>query len=99
VDVGFANAGFDSRSYGRTTRVSHLHNRLRDFGALLGEACEQKTRISPRIGTDYINEAYAAAKAPPGGRITGAGRRGFCAPSRDTARVQEYTIQRGVPGA
>ena len=56
-----------------------LRNRLRDFGMLLGEAWEQKKRISPRISTDYIDEAYAVARRAGalGGKITGAGGGGF----------------------
>ncbi|GAA0492330.1 GHMP kinase [Paractinoplanes deccanensis] len=63
------------------TAMKHalLRNRLRDFGALLDEAWEQKKRISPRISTAYIDEAYAAARAAGalGGKITGAGGGGF----------------------
>ena len=56
-----------------------LQNRLRDFGGLLGEAWEEKKRISPRITTDYIDEAYAVARREGalGGKITGAGGGGF----------------------
>ncbi len=56
-----------------------LRNRLRDFGTLLGEAWEQKKRLSPRISTDYIDEAYATARryGALGGKVTGAGGGGF----------------------
>jgi len=56
-----------------------LRNRLRDFGQLLGEAWEQKKRMSPRITTPYIDEAYAAARQAGalGGKVTGAGGGGF----------------------
>jgi D-glycero-alpha-D-manno-heptose-7-phosphate kinase len=56
-----------------------LHNRLRDFGALLGDAWEHKKRMSPRISTDYIDEAYDVARRAGalGGKITGAGGGGF----------------------
>lgn len=56
-----------------------LQNRLRDFGALLGEAWEQKKRMSPMISTDYIDEAYALAleHGALGGKVTGAGGGGF----------------------
>jgi D-glycero-alpha-D-manno-heptose-7-phosphate kinase len=63
------------------TRMKHalLQNRLHDFGVLLDEAWHQKKRISPRISTPYIDEAYAAARAAGalGGKITGAGGGGF----------------------
>jgi D-glycero-alpha-D-manno-heptose-7-phosphate kinase len=56
-----------------------LYNRLRDFGSLLGEAWEQKKRLSPRISTGYIDEAYAVARREGalGGKVTGAGGGGF----------------------
>jgi D-glycero-alpha-D-manno-heptose-7-phosphate kinase len=56
-----------------------LHSRLRDFGVLLGDAWEQKKRISPRISTDYIDEAYEVARREGalGGKITGAGGGGY----------------------
>jgi D-glycero-alpha-D-manno-heptose-7-phosphate kinase len=56
-----------------------LHNRLQEFGYLLGQAWEQKKRMSPRITTPHIDETYAAAvKAGAlGGKVTGAGGGGF----------------------
>lgn len=56
-----------------------LRGRLNDFGELLGEAWEQKKRMSPRISTPTIDEAYAAARKAGalGGKITGAGGGGF----------------------
>jgi D-glycero-alpha-D-manno-heptose-7-phosphate kinase len=56
-----------------------LHNRLRDFGALLGEAWTQKKRLSPRISSSVIDETYAVAQRAGalGGKITGAGGGGF----------------------
>ena len=56
-----------------------LLGRVDDFGALLGEAWEQKKRMSPRITTPYIDEAYAAARAAGalGGKVTGAGGGGY----------------------
>src|SRR5205085_8919098 len=52
-----------------------LLGRVDEFGALLGEAWEQKKRMSPRITTPYIDEAYAAARGAGalGGKVTGAG--------------------------
>lgn len=56
-----------------------LRNRLDEFGELLGAAWEQKKRMSPRISTGYIEEAYAAARAHGaiGGKVTGAGGGGY----------------------
>ncbi len=49
------------------------------FGALLHEAWQHKKKMSPRISTPAIDEAYALARAEGalGGKITGAGGGGF----------------------
>ena len=39
-----------------------LRRRLNDFGELLGTAWEDKKKMSPRITTDFIDEAYDAAR-------------------------------------
>jgi D-glycero-alpha-D-manno-heptose-7-phosphate kinase len=56
-----------------------LRGRLDDFGDLLGTAWEYKKRMSPRISTPTIDEAYAEAIAAGarGGKVTGAGGGGF----------------------
>jgi D-glycero-alpha-D-manno-heptose-7-phosphate kinase len=56
-----------------------LTGRLSTFGDLLGVAWEQKKRMSPRISTPLIEEAYAEARAAGalGGKVTGAGGGGF----------------------
>lgn len=56
-----------------------LRNRLNEFGELLGSAWEQKKRMSPRITTGYIDEAYALAleHGAIGGKVTGAGGGGY----------------------
>jgi D-glycero-alpha-D-manno-heptose-7-phosphate kinase len=49
------------------------------FGRLLGEAWTQKKRMSPRITTSAINEAYeiGLANGAIGGKVTGAGGGGY----------------------
>ena len=56
-----------------------LRSRLTEFGELLGHAWEYKKRISTRISTPVIDEAYAEAIAHGaiGGKVTGAGGGGF----------------------
>jgi len=56
-----------------------LRGRSDDFGVLLGEAWEQKKRMSPRISNAEIDEAYALACAHGalGGKVTGAGGGGY----------------------
>lgn len=56
-----------------------LRGRLNEFGELLDTAWEQKKRMSARITTPIIDEAYAAARAAGalGGKVTGAGGGGF----------------------
>jgi D-glycero-alpha-D-manno-heptose-7-phosphate kinase len=53
--------------------------RLSEFGHLLGVAWEHKKKMSPRISTPVIDEAYAAARSSGalGGKVTGAGGGGF----------------------
>jgi D-glycero-alpha-D-manno-heptose-7-phosphate kinase len=56
-----------------------LRGQLTSFGELLGTAWEYKKRMSPKITTPMIDEAYAEAVAhgAVGGKITGAGGGGF----------------------
>ena len=56
-----------------------LHGRLTEFGKPLGHAWDYKKRLSPRISTPIIDEAYAEAIAhgATGGKVTGAGGGGF----------------------
>jgi D-glycero-alpha-D-manno-heptose-7-phosphate kinase len=56
-----------------------LRNRLSDFGDLLGQAWQQKRRMSPRIATPFIDEAYQLAmdRGALGGKVTGAGGGGY----------------------
>jgi D-glycero-alpha-D-manno-heptose-7-phosphate kinase len=56
-----------------------LRNRLSEFGELLGEAWKQKQRMSPKIATPFIDEAYELAmkSGALGGKVTGAGGGGY----------------------
>jgi D-glycero-alpha-D-manno-heptose-7-phosphate kinase len=56
-----------------------LRGHLSEFGELLGTAWEHKKKMSPRISTPMIDEAYAEARASGalGGKVTGAGGGGF----------------------
>ncbi|HEX4009194.1 MAG TPA: hypothetical protein VHX62_04270 [Solirubrobacteraceae bacterium] len=56
-----------------------LRARLSEFGSLLGEAWQEKKRMSPRISTPEIDEMYdTAIKAGAlGGKVTGAGGGGY----------------------
>jgi D-glycero-alpha-D-manno-heptose-7-phosphate kinase len=78
-----------------------LRGRLTDFGELLGTAWEYKKRMSPRITTSVIDEAYAEAikSGAIGGKVTGAGGGGFmlfyCRP-RQRHRVVERLHQMGL---
>jgi D-glycero-alpha-D-manno-heptose-7-phosphate kinase len=56
-----------------------LRRRVNDFGELLGTAWEFKKKMSPRITTGFIDEAYDAAMRAGalGGKVTGAGGGGY----------------------
>ena len=56
-----------------------LQRRVDAFGDLLHEAWEAKRRLSPRIATPFIEEAYAEARrhGALGGKVTGAGGGGY----------------------
>ncbi|QEC46656.1 GHMP kinase [Baekduia soli] len=56
-----------------------LRGKLATFGSLLGVAWEEKKKMSPRISTPVIDEAYdeAIRAGALGGKVTGAGGGGF----------------------
>lgn len=56
-----------------------LQRRLTDFGDLLGHAWQYKKKMSPRISTSFIDEAYeeAVKHGAIGGKVTGAGGGGY----------------------
>jgi D-glycero-alpha-D-manno-heptose-7-phosphate kinase len=56
-----------------------VRRRPREFGDMLHEAWKQKKRMSPKITTSFIDEAYAAARKAGalGGKVTGAGGGGY----------------------
>jgi D-glycero-alpha-D-manno-heptose-7-phosphate kinase len=56
-----------------------LRNELDSFGELLGHAWEHKKKMSPKITTPLIDEAYRVArrKGAIGGKVTGAGGGGY----------------------
>lgn len=60
-------------------KAALLTGKLRDFGALLGEAWIQKKRLSPLISNARIDELYelALSKGALGGKVTGAGGGGY----------------------
>jgi D-glycero-alpha-D-manno-heptose-7-phosphate kinase len=60
-------------------KAALLTGELSDFGALLGEAWNQKKRMSPFISNDRIDELYdiALSNGALGGKITGAGGGGY----------------------
>jgi D-glycero-alpha-D-manno-heptose-7-phosphate kinase len=78
-----------------------LRGRLTGFGELMAAAWEQKKRISPRISTPTIDEAYEEAlkHGAIGGKVTGAGGGGFmlfyCQPGL-THRVAERLREMGL---
>ncbi len=77
-----------------------LRRRLNEFGDLLGKAWEYKKRMSPRISTAFIDEAYEAAcrEGALGGKVTGAGGGGymlFFCPFQRKHRVAEALIKLG----
>jgi D-glycero-alpha-D-manno-heptose-7-phosphate kinase len=78
-----------------------LSRQLNEFGALLGSAWEHKQRLSPKIATPFITEAYgrAVAAGALGGKVTGAGGGGymlFYCPFERKHRVAEALIELGA---
>jgi D-glycero-alpha-D-manno-heptose-7-phosphate kinase len=63
----------------RAMKNALLRRQHDEFGVLLGEAWQQKRRMSPRIATPFIDEAYetACAHGALGGKVTGAGGGGY----------------------
>jgi len=81
-----------------------LMGRLSEFGDLLGVAWENKKKMSPRISTPVIDEAYdvACANGALGGKVTGAGGGGyilFYCPPGTRHRVSEKLHQLGLEEA
>ncbi len=77
-----------------------LQRRLNDFGSLLGDAWEEKKKMSPRIANDFIDKAYDVArqKGAMGGKVTGAGGGGymlFYCPFQHKHRVASALIEIG----
>ncbi len=78
-----------------------LRNRLSEFGELLGQAWQQKRRMSPRIATPFIDEAYQLARdhGALGGKVTGAGGGGymlFYCPYNRRHHVAEALMELGL---
>ena len=67
------------KALAREMKDALLRNRLSEFGELLGEAWQQKRRMSPKIATPFIDEAYdlAIRSGALGGKVTGAGGGGY----------------------
>jgi D-glycero-alpha-D-manno-heptose-7-phosphate kinase len=81
-----------------------LVGRLSEFGHLLGVAWEHKKKMSPRISTPVIEEAYEAAcsSGALGGKVTGAGGGGFMlfyCPPRTRHRVSAKLHELGLEEA
>jgi D-glycero-alpha-D-manno-heptose-7-phosphate kinase len=84
-----------------TMKDALLRGKLSEFGHLMGTAWHYKKRMSPRVSTPLIDEAYEEAIkcGALGGKITGAGGGGFmlfyCAPGtkhRVAARLTEIGL-------
>jgi D-glycero-alpha-D-manno-heptose-7-phosphate kinase len=78
-----------------------LRRRLTEFGELLGTAWDYKQRMSPKIATPFISEAYGRAidAGALGGKVTGAGGGGymlFYCPFHLKHRVAEALIDLGA---
>jgi D-glycero-alpha-D-manno-heptose-7-phosphate kinase len=77
-----------------------LRRRLTEFGELLGTAWDYKQRMSPKIATPFISEAYGRAidAGALGGKVTGAGGGGymlFYCPFHRKHRVADRLVQLG----
>ena len=78
-----------------------LQGRLDEFGELLGTAWQFKKQMSPRISTEFIDEAYdeALKHGATGGKVTGAGGGGymlFYCPFHLKHRVADRLIAMGA---
>ena len=62
-----------------TMKSALLRGELNEFGELLGEAWQQKKKMSPMISTAHIEEVYEVAmrNGARGGKVTGAGGGGY----------------------
>jgi len=67
------------RSLAREMKDALLRGRHEDFGRLLDDAWQAKRRLSPKIATAFIDEAYDTAMrhGAIGGKVTGAGGGGY----------------------
>jgi D-glycero-alpha-D-manno-heptose-7-phosphate kinase len=89
------------KTLAREMKDALLRNRLSEFGELLGEAWQQKRRMSPKIATPFIDEAYdlAIRSGALGGKVTGAGGGGymlFYCPFNRRHLVAEALIKLGL---
>ncbi|MDQ3741783.1 MAG: GHMP kinase [Actinomycetota bacterium] len=78
-----------------------LRRRVTEFGELLGTSWQFKKQMSPRISTDFIDEAYeeAVKHGALGGKVTGAGGGGymlFFCPFHLKHRVADRLIAMGA---
>jgi D-glycero-alpha-D-manno-heptose-7-phosphate kinase len=78
-DVGTMAALRNQKQLAVDMKNALVRRRPDEFGALLHQAWTQKRRMSPKIATDFIDEAYAAARRAGalGGKVTGAGGGGY----------------------
>jgi len=69
----------DQKELAGAMKTALLRGQLRDFGHLLGQAWEAKKKLSPKISTSLIDEAYECAmrNGALGGKVTGAGGGGY----------------------
>ena len=67
------------RTLAKQLKDALLRGRFDDFGCLLDEAWQAKRRLSPKVSTAFIEEAYDVAKTNGalGGKVTGAGGGGY----------------------
>lgn len=89
------------KALAREMKDALLRNRLADFGEMLGEAWQQKRRMSPKIATPFIDEAYdiAMRAGALGGKVTGAGGGGymlFYCPFTRRHHVAEALLKHGL---
>ena len=78
-----------------------LRGDVNEFGVMLGEAWKQKRRMSSRISTPLIDEAFelAMGNGALGGKVTGAGGGGymlFCCEFERRHLVAEQLLKLGL---
>jgi D-glycero-alpha-D-manno-heptose-7-phosphate kinase len=89
------------RDLAQDMRQALLEQDLKRFGLMLHEAWEYKKRTAAHISTPFIDGIYncARAKGALGGKITGAGGRGFlllyCDEERQAA-VRGALVEEGI---